>query len=227
MFTLRDFLLFLHSEGYNKERLNNLFPVIFTNKSEKLPSCYSTDEINAILSQVDRKTEFGCRDYLVLLIAVQLGMRAGDIRRLKSNTIKWSRNTVEFVQKKTNRPLQLPLTEEFKYTFADYMKNSRPKVDEQHIFVRHRALFQPFAEDNTFYHIINKYMTLAGINLNNRKHGLHSMRHSIASNLLKNHTPYQVITGILGHENASTTKLYLRIDIQQLRTVALEVPNEK
>lgn len=227
MFTLRDFLLFLNSEGYNKERLNNLFPVIFTNKSEKLPSCYTTDEIKAILSQVDRKTEFGCRDYLVLLIAVQLGIRAGDIRHLKFNNIKWSRNTIEFIQKKTNRPLQLPLTEEFKYAFADYIKNSRPKVDEQHIFIRHRAPFQPFSENNAFYHIINKYMTLAGTNLNNRKHGLHSMRHSIACNLLQIHTPYPVITGILGHENASTTKLYLRIDIQQLRSVALEVPNEK
>jgi site-specific recombinase XerD len=53
------------------------------------------------------------------------------------------------------------------------------------------------------------------------------MRHSVASNLLQNNTPYPVITGILGHENASTIKLYLRIDIHQLRTVALEVPNEK
>jgi integrase/recombinase XerD len=53
------------------------------------------------------------------------------------------------------------------------------------------------------------------------------MRHSTASNLLQNSTPYPVITGILGHENTSTTKIYLRIDIQQLRTVALEVPNEK
>ncbi len=66
-----------------------------------------------------------------------------------------------------------------------------------------------------FYAVINKYMELVGINVNNRKHGIHSMRHSAASNLLQNHTPYHVISGILGHENASTTKLYLRIDINQ------------
>jgi len=35
------------------------------------------------------------------------------------------------------------------------------------------------------------------------------------------------MSGILGHKNTETTKLYLRIDIQQLRTVALEVPDEK
>lgn len=227
MFSLRNFLLFLYSEGYSREPLNDLFPVIFSNKFERLPSYYSTDEVYAALCQVDRNTEFGRRDYLVLLLAVQLGMRAGDIRLLKFKDIKWNRNTIEFVQQKTNNPLQLPLTEEVKYALADYMKDSRPKVDDPHIFVRHRAPFQPFTHHNTFYYVLNRYMALAGTKLNGRKHGLHSMRHSTASHLLQNHTPYPVITGILGHENTNTTKLYLRIDIQQLRTVALEVPSEK
>lgn len=227
MFTLKDYLLFLHSEGYVRDPLNDLFPTIFTNRLERLPSYYSIDEIHTILCQVKRDTEFGRRDYLILLLAIQYGLRAGDIRQLKLDNLKWSRSTIELVQQKTNKPLQLPLTEEFKYALADYMKNSRPKVDDLHIFVRHRAPFQPFAEDNSFYHVVNKYMVMAGIALNNRKHGLHSMRHSIASCLLHNRTPYPVIAGILGHESTSTTKLYLRIDIQQLRTVALEVPDEK
>jgi integrase/recombinase XerD len=227
MFALRDFLMFLHSEGYVRQPLNELFPTIFTNKLERLPSYYSADEMHAILCQVDRDAEFGRRDYLVLLSAIQFGLRAGDIRQLKLENIKWSRKTVELVQQKTNKPLQLPLTEEFKYALADYMKNSRPKVDDPHIFVRHRAPFQPFVKDNCFYHVINKYMVMADITVNNRKHGLHSMRHSIASCLLQGRTPYPVIAGILGHESTSTTKLYLRIDIQQLRTVALEAPDEK
>ena len=227
LFSLRNFLLFLYSEGYLSEPLNDLFPVIFSNKFEKLPSYYSTGEIHAVLCQIDRNTKIGRRDYLILLLAVQFGMRAGDIRQLKFEHIKWSRNTVEFVQQKTNSTLQLPVTEELKYAVADYMKNSRPEADDPHIFVRHRAPFQPFVGSNTFYHVINKYMALAEIKLNGRKHGLHSMRHSAASNLLQNHTPYPVITGILGHLNTETTKLYLRIDIQQLRTVALEVPDEK
>ena len=80
---------------------------------------------------------------------------------------------------------------------------------------------------NVSYHIVNKYIIPAGIELNGRKHGLHSMRHSLASHLLQHNTPYPVISGILGHKNTETTQHYLRIDIQQLRRVALEVPNEK
>lgn len=75
--------------------------------------------------------------------------------------------------------------------------------------------------------VVNFHCKSIGISFCNRKHGLHSMRHSLASNLLKNNTPYPVITGILGHENSSTTRLYLSIDIDQLRSLALEVPYEE
>ncbi len=227
LFTLRSFLSFLYSAKYIREPLNDLFPVIYSNKFDRLPSYYSTEEVHDILCQVNRNSTFGRRDYLVLLLAIQFGLRAGDIRQLTFGNIKWSRSTIEIIQQKNATPLQLPLTEEFKYALADYMRNSRPQVDDPHIFVRHRAPFQAFVKSNTFYHIVNKYMTLAGTELNGRKHGLHSMRHSTASNLLQNNTPYPVITGILGHKNTETTKIYLRIDIQQLRRVALEVADEK
>ncbi|KAB3529720.1 tyrosine-type recombinase/integrase, partial [Alkaliphilus pronyensis] len=80
---------------------------------------------------------------------------------------------------------------------------------------------------NVFHYVITRYMDEAMVSYSDRKHGLHSMRHSLASNLLKNNTPYPVITGILGHENTSTTCVYLSIDIEQLRSVALEVSYEE
>lgn len=227
IFTLRDYLAFLVSREYVESGLDKLFPVILSNKFERIPSYYSTEEIQEILLQVDRNTKIGRRDYIVLILAIQLGMRAGDIRLLKLENIRWHLNTIEFMQEKTKIPLQLPLTENLKYALIDYMKNSRPSSKDPHIFIRHRAPFIPFTTGNVFWGTINKYIKAAGIIINNRKHGLHSMRHSLASNLLKQNTPFPVITGVLGHENSNTTKLYLRIDIEQLRSVALEVPYEK
>lgn len=227
LFTIRDFLAFLISKGYTKSPLSHLLPVVFTNKFERIPSYYSIEEIQKILKQVDRNTEFGRRDYIVILLAVQLGMRAGDIRNLKFENIKWHLDTIEFIQEKTKNSIRLPLIDNLKYALIDYIKNSRPKTDDSHVFIRHRAPFTAFVKGNVFWSNINKYMDAAGISINSRKHGLHSMRHSMASNLLKNNTPFPIITGVLGHENSNTTKLYLRIDIEQLRTVALEVPYER
>jgi len=59
------------------------------------------------------------------------------------------------------------------------------------------------------------------------KWGAPHFRHSLASNLLSSNTPMPVITGILGHKNSNSTNLYLRIDIDSLRSIALEVPNER
>ena len=221
------FLSFLHDKQYIPEPLQELFPVIFSNKTGRVPSYYFEDELKEILSHVNRDDIIGKRDYLILLFAIQLGIRAGDIRMLKLEYIHWEKNTIEFTQQKTKNPIQLPLPQNVKFAMIDYIKNGRPKSELPYLFLRHRAPYEAYATTNVFHYVITKYMAEAGISFSDRKHGLHSMRHSLASNLLKNNTPYPVITGILGHENTSTARLYLAIDIEQLRSVALEVPYEE
>ena len=227
LFTLRDFLKFLYGKNIISKEVSDVFPVIFSNKFEVIPSFYTKTEIGKILSCVDRQTKIGKRDYAVLILAIQLGARAGDIRQLKLEHIRWEINQIEYIQQKTKNPVCLPLFENIKYALLDYLKNSRPKSVSPNIFVRHRAPFMPFSARNPFYEIINKYIAKAGIETAGKKHGLHSMRHSLASNLLSSNTPMPVITGILGHKNSNSTNLYLRIDIGSLRSIALEVPDER
>lgn len=223
LYTLRDFFHFLTKHNHNSHHLTRLFMTIRSNKLEKLPSYYTLSEIQRLLSQVNRDSEIGRRDYLVLLLAIELGLRTGDIKSLKLNEIKWHLNKIELIQHKTKNILQLPLSNHLKYALLDYLKNSRPKCEDNHIFIRHRAPHVSLST-NSFWWIFNKYAALANIDIKDRKRGLHAMRHSLASNLLKESTPLPVISGILGHENTKTTTLYLRIDVEQLRTVALEVP---
>ncbi len=227
LFTLRNFLKFLYREGLIAKEVSDVFPVIISNKFEVIPSFYTKTEINRLLSCVDRQTKIGKRDYAVLILAIQLGIRTGDIRQLKIEHIRWDINRIEYIQQKTKNPVCLPLFENIKYGLLDYLKNSRPKSSSPNIFLRHRAPFMPFSARNPFYEIINKYIAKAAIVTAGKKHGLHSMRHSLASNLLSSNTPMPVITGILGHKNSNSTNLYLRIDMESLRSVSLEVPYER
>ena len=141
--------------------------------------------------------------------------------------IRWDINQIEYIQQKTKNPICLPLLENIKYALLDYLKNSRPQSISLNIFVRHRAPFTPFSDKNPFYVLINKYINKADIKTAGKKHGLHSMRHSLASNLLSENIPIPVITAILGHKSSDTTNMYLRIDTGKLRSVSLEVPNER
>ncbi len=66
-------------------------------------------------------------------------------------------------------------------------------------------------------------MHTAGIKIQNgKKHGPHALRHSLASALLEANTPLPVISEVLGHTDTRSTSVYLKIDINQLRTCALE-----
>jgi len=52
---------------------------------------------------------------------------------------------------------------------------------------------------------------------------MHCFRHSLATTMLEKGVPLPVISQTLGHADISSTEVYLRINISQLRLCALEV----
>jgi site-specific recombinase XerD len=59
---------------------------------------------------------------------------------------------------------------------------------------------------------------------------MHSLRHTLATRLLKKEMPFHIISEILGHASTKTTMIYAKADVESLRGVALngdeEVKNE-
>lgn len=72
--------------------------------------------------------------------------------------------------------------------------------------------------------IIKKAFLKANIDISRKKAGAHSLRHSLATNMLKNNTPLPIIKEVLGHTNINTTERYISVDIEGLRRMSLEVP---
>jgi len=224
-FVLRHFFNYLNSRNLTLFSGNELFPVIFSNKRERILSFYSIEEIRRIVSAIDQSTPYGKRDFVVVLLAAELGIRSGDIIRLKMSDIHWEHDTIEFVQYKTKIFNQLPLLENIKYALIDYLKNGRPESDLEYIFIGIRNGGKPLT--NTCIHqIVSKYFQKAGVDISERKHGPHAMRHSLASSMLHNNTPMYIIKEVLGHSSINTTRIYLNIDVDTLKKSALEVPYE-
>ena len=225
LFILRHFFNYLHSEGYTLFSGKELFPVIVSNKRDRILSFYSETEVARLISCIDNHTVNGKRDLLVILLAAKLGMRSGDICRLRLSDIHWGHNTIEFIQFKTNVFNQLPLLENIKFSLIDYLKNSRPSCDSDLVFIGIKNNYQKLSTSQ-MHSIVSKYFNMAGIDISKRTHGPHALRHSLASNLLKNNTPMHVIKDVLGHTNLNTTRVYLNIDFNTLKKFALEVPYE-
>lgn len=225
LFILRHFFNYLYDEKYIIFSGKELFPVIVSNKRDRILSFYSEAEIKKLISYVSNHTAKGKRDLLIVLLAAELGIRSGDICRLKLPDIHWERNTIEFIQFKTNVFNQLPLLENIKFALIDYLKNARPACGSDLLFVGIKNNHQ-IISSSQMHSVVSKYFTLAGIDISKRKHGPHALRHSLASNLLMNNTPVHVIKDVLGHTNLNTTRVYLNIDFNTLLNFALEVPYE-
>ncbi|MGL5434693.1 MAG: tyrosine-type recombinase/integrase [Lachnospiraceae bacterium] len=225
-FTLRDFFRFGEEKGVIPVGTSSLIGTIYSNKHDRLPSTYTKAEINRILESVDRTTITGKADYAMLILLTHLGMRTSDIVCLPLDSLHIEKHALCFKQQKTEGYENLPLPEQVELALADYLKNARPETDNEFLFVVCRGANKgrPYGT-GALYYILNRYMQKASIATEGKRHGTHSMRHSLSSNLLKEGTSISVISGILGHSSSEITSRYLWMDAPQLRKLALEVPH--
>jgi integrase len=189
-----------------------------------LPTVWSKGEIEKIIKVIDRGNPVGKRNYAIVLLVARLGLRIGDVRDLQLSNIDWSTNEITLFQNKTNSTLTLPLLDEVGWAIIDYLKHGRPETKTKNVFVNHIAPFRSIGQSNNLYNMIMKYIVMAGIPVMGKSRiGMHSLRHSLASELLQNNVEITTISEILGHSTVETTRQYLRVNLSGLRQCALDV----
>jgi site-specific recombinase XerD len=225
-YVLRNILCAAYEDGHISTDLSLICEKPRTLAGSKIPSAYPSEDVQALLDSVDRESPTGKRDYAILLLGARLGLRAGDIRTMTFENLHWDTHEIRIIQEKTKNEMALPLSEEVGWAIIDYLKNGRPLADSKCIFVRHRAPYTPFGPTNSLGAIIGKYFRRANVRVpEGKKHGMHILRHSLASNMLAAGVPLPVLTGVFDHADGKTTMQYLKVDISQLRVCALETEN--
>lgn len=224
LFCLRTLLRFFYLARYHSHDLSITVPKQQSREGGKAPKIWTEEEVSRLVKAIDRGNPCGKRDYAIILLVARLGIRAGDVRKLKLNNIKWSSKKIEFVQSKTGKAVSLPLLKDVGWAIIEYLKNGRPTSDSAYLFIRHIAPYRELAEGNCFRHIICRCVELEKISTTfEQKLGMHSLRHTLASTLLKKHTPLSTISDILGHTSSDSTSVYIKTDDEALRQCALDV----
>lgn len=221
--SLRGFLRYANNEGLIETDPFELVPKYKYIKQPKLPSFYSPDEIEKMIASIDRSRPVGKRNYAVVLLAARLGLRASDIANLKFDNLFWDKSTVILNQIKTGKRIDLPILPEVGNAIIDYIKHGRPKSDCRSVFLIANSSFSPLTSCS-ITGIVHSSLVKAGIDIAQRKHGPHALRHSLASILLEKATMLPVISEVLGHQDTESTNYYLRIDLKSMSHCALEVP---
>lgn len=222
---IRVYLRYLFAQGQLKQPLSESLPSVCFPQRATIPSVWDKELIAQLLDKVDRHSPRGKRDYAILLLACRLGLRSSDIRALKLDHIDWAAETIRFVQVKTGSFLCLPLTDEVGNALIEYIKAVRPKTQHREVFLSLRPPCKPFKQNSHLYHIVRYWRELAGIHFRcPQRQGLHSLRHTLATHLLEDNTPFAVIADILGHASMASTMIYAKASIETLRQVALSLP---
>ena len=214
---MRAFIRFLIAEGRCAAGLETAIPVFQHWRLASLPRYLQAVDVERVIDICDAATDSGKRDRAILLLLARLGLRAGDIFRLRLGDIDWGEASIR-VCGKGHRETRLPLTNEVGKAIVSYLKSGRPPTDSDALFVRAVAPFRPFSSHTPVSTMVAKRMDQAGITRPSRG-AAHLLRHSVATSLLRQGASLQDIAALLRHRSIETTQIYAKVDIPALREV--------
>jgi site-specific recombinase XerD len=222
--TLRSFIKYAFDEKLLATDYSQKIPRYKSVIQPKLPSTYAREEIEKLISSVERSSPIGKRNYAIILMAARLGLRASDISNLMFENLHWKTSTIEIEQFKTGKDLVLPLLPDVGNAIIDYLRYGRPKSAEPYVLLTERPPYGHFTTSNVVTHVVQRAFINAGINIKGKRFGPHSLRHSLGFRMLEQSTILPVISEVLGHESTKSTRYYLRIDLKSMRQCMLDVP---
>ena len=220
---VRSFLRFASADGLVDAACLDAVPVARSARQARISSVWDPGDVARILEAIDRDNPCGKRDYAIILLITRLGLRGADIRRLEFADFDWPGNRLFVTQAKTGHRVQLPLLKEAGWAVIDYLRHGRPACDCPQVFVRHTAPIGPFSDQDHLHQILVKHARVAHVPVSDkRRHGMHSLRHSLATRLMEGGTPVEQIADILGHQSVQSTGVYLKSSLGLLARCALD-----
>lgn len=219
---LRTFLRFLATRGQTPPGLDAEVESPRVYRGERLPRALRWETVRTLLKSIDRTTSKGQRDFAMFLLIATYGLRASEVAALNLDDVAWRTRQINVPRPKIGTPLLLPLTDEIGAALVDYLRGGRPVSTERRLFLRAEAPLGPLGR-GAVGDAFRTWARRAEVSLPARG-GPHCLRHALALRLLREGATLKTIGDLLGHRSAESTGVYLRLDVDDLRDVALPLP---
>lgn len=221
---LRSYLRFLVARGDCRPELYHAVPSVARRHLAPLPRYASAATIERIIASCEAAaTPVRLRDRAIILLLARLGLRAGDIRRLRLDDIDWS-NALIYVHGKGRRVASLPLPQDAGDAVLAYIEHGRPIAAQEYLFLRVLAPHTPLASSAEIAGIVSRVLARGGIT--GVPTGAHMFRHSLATAMLRTGASLESVGTVLRHRSPGTTAIYAKVDIPMLMRVAQPWPGD-
>ncbi len=211
---------YLRFRSMSGERVGDLkaaIPRVAHWRLASLPEVLTDAEIDQLLSSFDQSFPSRLRAYAMVRCLIDLGLRSGEVVKLQLNDINWSNGTINLVGTKSRRADALPLPSATGAAIAAYLHEERPATSNRAVFVRHVAPYdEPITTRSVKRAVLASYRRCGWT-----RTGVHILRHSAASRLLRTGAPMKEIADILRHRSLDTSAIYAKVDLTNLAAVAL------
>jgi site-specific recombinase XerD len=219
LMVLRSFLRYLADEGHIPCGWDAALPGIANRQHAQLPRGLTQEQVRELWTASEGSKPRDLRNRALLLIFLRLGLRTEEVASLLPGDIDWKRGCLKVHSAKTSRERTLPLPQDVGEALVAYLRSLR---------TRPKRLFDPtrkapIPEQRYEFYVRNCMIYLfrcAGI----RTLGAHSLRHTLATEMVSNGATFKAISDVLGHKSITTTLIYAKLDMKALMQVALPWP---
>jgi site-specific recombinase XerD len=219
---LRSFFRFLRVEGLRDDSLDDAVPGVVERRLVGLPRHLEANQLDHLLSSLDRSTPAARRDRAIIVCVARLGLRAGEVVGIRLEDIDWRAGVLHIHTRKTGRGALLPLPVDVGEAIVEYIKNGRPSTRARHVFVLHNLRVGEPATQRTVYDAVKVAIEKAGIDA--PICGINLLRHTLATRLIRSGASLKEIADLMGHRSLEATRIYAKLDLDSLRQVAQPWP---
>jgi integrase len=190
-------------------------------RDERPPRAIPWQLAQRFLASIDRSTRMGCRDHAMFYMIAHFGLRPGEVCGLKLADLDLGARTLRVYQSKVRTTIILPLPRRVLRVLQRYLRYGRPRTDRTELFLSVAAPLGPMRRGGVA-EAFRRHAERSGLPLTG--HSPYSLRHGFAMRLLERGVGMKAIGDLLGHRTFESTAVYLRLNTEALREVALPVP---
>jgi len=183
--------------------------------AKRLPEVVRKEEMeNGLNTEIDTCAFSELRDYLLVSLLYETGMRRAEVISLSETSYQRGRSELRVIGK-GNKERIIPISPKMEELIKAYLllKHQELANPSDRLLVTNRGatMYPKFV-----YNKINRWIST---NSTIKKRSPHVLRHSFATHLADGGAELNAIKELLGHANLSATQIYTHNSIERLRKV--------